>query len=227
MFVFVFYLPQFVIYFFILWYLYERFLKNKLQKKWVKITLFLIFFLLPFADRIATDLEAGYYILTTPKPVIIKAKEKYSIYYKKEILTKTQLKDLEEYKRKGDFFATFNNFIENLKKIEKLGPLSIKGPDEMLYTLDCLSKKDNFCYLLYKDDIEPQSDFIYIKEENEKYLVKIVDLKAIERKTGNLVYIKRIVSAKYKMHFESFKEVFHGKRQHSFMKEYQFRETNQ
>ena len=217
-----------VLYVLFVWWLYTKLKTRKRQ-----IALLATALVLPFGDRILTNIEGYYYIYNTPKPNDdIEVSYPISLYNKAD-----ELKNIDDFIGAKSFSQspyvyfdfllngitinklafTKNNQIysfacdadENItKNIQKCNTEKEKIVDKIKYQvkryeeikkLKSCNLVEDFRNICKKYEITKNADdFEYIleKEINEGLFVRIIDLKMINQKTKELIYIKREVRGK-------------------------------
>lgn len=217
-----------VLYVLFVWWLYTKLKTRKRQ-----IALLATALVLPFGDRILTNIEGYYYIYNTPKPNDdIEVSYPISLYNKAD-----ELEDIDDFIEVKSFSQspavyfdfllngitinklafTKNNQIysfacdadENItKNIQKCNTEKEKIVDKIKYRVEreeeikklkSCNLVEDFRNICKKYEITKNADdFEYIleKEINERFFVRIIDLKMIKQNTKELIYIKREVRGK-------------------------------
>ena len=217
-----------VLYVLFVWWLYTKLKTRKRQ-----IALLATALVLPFGDRILTNIEGYYYIYNTPKPNDdIEVSYPISLYNKAD-----ELKDIDDFigaksfsqspyvyfdfllngitinklafNKNNEIYSFTCDVDENItKNIQKCNTEKEKIVDKIKYQVkrDEEIKKLKSCNLVEdfrnickKYEIAKNADdFEYIleKEINEGLFVRIIDLKMLNQKTKELIYIKREVRGK-------------------------------
>ena len=217
-----------VLYVLFVWWLYTKLKTRKRQ-----IALLTTALVLPFGDRILTNIEGYYYIYNTPKPNDdIEVSYPISLYNKAD-----ELKNIDDFIGAKSFsqspYVYFdfllngitinklafnkNNQIysftcdvdENItKNIQKCNTEKEKIVDKIKYRVEreeeikklkSCNLVEDFRNICKKYEITKNADdFEYIleKEINEGLFVRIIDLKMLNQKTKELIYIKREVRGK-------------------------------
>ena len=217
-----------VLYVLFVWWLYTKLKTRKRQ-----IALLATALVLPFGDRILTNIEGYYYIYNTPKPNDdIEVSYPISLYNKADELE--DIDDFIEIKSFSQSPAVYFDFLlngitinklafnknnqiysfacdvdENItKNIQKCNIEKEKIVDKIKYRVEreeeikklkSCNLVDDFRNICKKYEITKNADdFEYIleKEINEGFFVRIIDLKMINQKTKELIYIKREVRGK-------------------------------
>ena len=217
-----------VLYVLFVWWLYTKLKTRKRQ-----IALLATALVLPFGDRILTNIEGYYYIYNTPKPNDdIEVSYPISLYNKAD-----ELKNIDDFigvKSFSESPAVYFDFLlngitinklaftknnqiysfacdadENItKNIQKCNTEKEKIVDKIKYRVEreeeikrlkSCNLVEDFRNICKKYEITKNADdFEYIleKEINEGFFVRIIDLKMINQKTKELIYIKREVRGK-------------------------------
>lgn len=217
-----------VLYVLFVWWLYTKLKTRKRQ-----IALLATALVLPFGDRILTNIEGYYYIYNTPKPNDdIEVSYPISLYNKADELE--DIDDFIEIKSFSQSPAVYFDFLlngitinklaftknnqiysfacdadENItKNIQKCNIEKEKIVDKIKYQvkreeeikkLKSCNLVEDFRNICKKYEITKNADdFEYIleKEINEGLFVRIIDLKMLNQKTKELIYIKREVRGK-------------------------------
>lgn len=217
-----------VLYVLFVWWLYTKLKTRKRQ-----IALLATALVLPFGDRILTNIEGYYYIYNTPKPNDdIEVSYPISLYNKADELE--DIDDFIEIKSFSQSPAVYFDFLlngitinklafnknneiysfacdvdENItKNIQKCNTEKEKIVDKIKYQvkideeikrLKSCNLVEDFRNICKKYEITKNADdFEYIleKEINEGLFVRIIDLKMLNQKTKELIYIQREVRGK-------------------------------
>ncbi len=217
-----------VLYVLFVWWLYT---KLKIRKR--QIALLTTALVLPFGDRILTNIEGYYYIYNTPKPNDdIEVSYPISLYNKADELK--NIDDFIEVKSFSQSPAVYFDFLlngitinklafnknneiysfacdadENItKNIQKCDTEKEKIVDKIKYRVEreeeikklkSCNLVEDFRNICKKYEIAKNADdFEYIleKEINEGLFVRIIDLKMLNQKTKELIYIQREVRGK-------------------------------
>lgn len=217
-----------VLYVLFVWWLYT---KLKIRKR--QIALLATALVLPFGDRILTNIEGYYYIYNTPKPNDdIDVSYPISLYNKADELE--DIDDFIEVKSFSESPAVYFDFLlngitinklaftknnqiysfacdadENItKNIQKCNTEKEKIVDKIKYQvkryeeikrLKSCNLVEDFRNICKKYEIAKNADdFEYIleKEINKGFFVRIIDLKMLNQKIKELIYIQREVRGK-------------------------------
>ena len=217
-----------VLYVLFVWWLYTKLKTRKRQ-----IALLATALVLPFGDRILTNIEGYYYIYNTPKPNDdIEVSYPISLYNKAD-----ELKNIDDFigvksfsqspyvyfdfllngitinklafNKNNQIYSFACDVDENItKNIQKCNTEKEKIVDKIKYRVEreeeikklkSCNLVEDFRNICKKYEITKNADdFEYIleKEINEGLFVRIIDLKMINQKTKELIYIKREVRGK-------------------------------